>query len=158
MNRGLNFYGIILLTIATILVFSLTDFGVVHATTGIDLDDNPVQSNQVPDLKSDPNDNEESTSNNNNNNDDNNDDTNNNNDDTNNNNNNNNNNNDMSSTSTSTSSTPTSTSTSSTPTSTSASTTTTTSNDNVPMSLPFNSNMADESDDETDYSSIIPFP
>jgi hypothetical protein len=142
MNRGLNFYGIILLTIATILVFSLTDFGVVHATTGIDLDDNPVQSNQVPDLKSDPNDNEESTSNNNN--DDNNDDTNNNN-----NNNNNDNNNDMSSTSTGTSSTPTS---------PSSSTTTTTSNDNVPMSLPFNSNMADESDDETDYSSIIPFP
>ena len=66
MNRGLNFYGIILLTIATILVFSLTDFGVVHATTGIDLDDNPAQSNPVPDLKSDPNDNEESPNNNNN--------------------------------------------------------------------------------------------
>ena len=60
MNRGLNFYGIILVTIATILVFSLTEFGVVHATTGIDLDNNPAQSNQVPDLKSDPNDNDDS--------------------------------------------------------------------------------------------------
>ena len=132
MNRGLNFYGIILLTIATMLVFTLTDFEVVHATTGIDLDDNPAQFNQVPNLKSDPDDtNNDDASNNNNNN---------NNDDTN--------NDDQSSTSTS--STPTSTSTSSTPTSTS--------NDNVPMSIPFNSNMADESDDETDYSSIIPFP
>jgi hypothetical protein len=28
----------------------------------------------------------------------------------------------------------------------------------VPMALPFNSNMADESDDEKDYSSVIPFP
>ncbi len=131
MNRGLNFYGIILLTISTILVFTLTDFGVVHATTGIDLDDNPAQFNQVPNLKSDPDDNEESTSNNNNNDDTNNDDQ---------------------------SSTSTSTSTSRTPISTSTSTPTTTSNDNVPMSIPFNSNMADESDDETDYSSIIPFP
>jgi hypothetical protein len=26
------------------------------------------------------------------------------------------------------------------------------------MALPFNSNMADESDDEIDYSSVIPFP
>jgi hypothetical protein len=145
MNRGLNFYGIILLTISTILVFTLTDFGVVHATTGIDLDDNPAQFNQVPNLKSDPDDNEESTSNNNNNNNNNNDDT--NNDDASNNNN----NDDQSSTSTSTS-------TSRTPISTSTSTPTTTSNDNVPMSIPFNSNMADESDDETDYSSIIPFP
>ena len=156
MNRGLNFYGIILVTIATVLVFSLTDFGVVHATTGIDLDNNPAQSNQVPDLKSDSSDNEESTNNNNNNDDNNNDDTNNNNNDNNNNNNddtNNNNNDDMSSSS----STPiTSTSTSTTTTTTT--TTATTSNDNVPMSLPFNSNMADESDDETDYSSIIPFP
>jgi hypothetical protein len=157
MNRGLNFYGIILLTIATILVFTLTDFGVVHATTGIDLDDNPAQFNQVPNLKSDPDDNEESASNNNNNDDTNNDDqsNNNNNDDTNNDDQSNNNNNDdpnnddQSSPSTSTSSTPISTSTS---------TPTTTSNDNVPMSIPFNSNMADESDDETDYSSIIPFP
>jgi len=148
MNRGLNFYGIILLTIATILVFTLTDFGVVHATTGIDLDDNPAQFNQVPNLKSDPDDNEESTSNNNNNN--NNDDTN-NDDASNNNNNDDTNNDDQSSTSTSTS-------TSRTPISTSTSTPTTTSNDNVPMSIPFNSNMADESDDETDYSSIIPFP
>jgi hypothetical protein len=152
MNRGLNFYGIILLTIATILVFTLTDFGVVHATTGIDLDDNPAQFNQVPNLKSDPDDNEESTSNNNNNNN-NNDDTNNddtNNDDASNNNNNDDTNNDDASS--------TSTSTSRTPISTSTSTPTTTSNDNVPMSIPFNSNMADESDDETDYSSIIPFP
>jgi len=148
MNRGLNFYGIILLTIATILVFTLTDFGVVHATTGIDLDDNPAQFNQVPNLKSDPDDNEESTSNNNNNDDTNNDDTN-NDDASNNNNNDDTNNDDQSSTSTSTSRTPISTSTS---------TPTTTSNDNVPMSIPFNSNMADESDDETDYSSIIPFP
>ena len=85
MNRGLNFYGIILLTISTILVFTLTDFGVVHATTGIDLDDNSAQFNQVPNLKSDPDDNEESTNNNNNNDDTNNDDAsnNNNNDDTN---------------------------------------------------------------------------
>jgi hypothetical protein len=149
MNRGLNFYGIILLTIATILVFTLTDFGVVHATTGIDLDDNPAQVNQVPNLKSDPNDNEESTSNNNNNNDDA------NNDDASNNNNNNNNNNDNANNDDQSS---TSTSTSSTPIGTSTSTPTTTSNDNVPMSIPFNSNMADESDDETDYSSIIPFP
>jgi hypothetical protein len=28
----------------------------------------------------------------------------------------------------------------------------------VPMALPFNSNMADESDNEKDYSSVIPFP
>jgi hypothetical protein len=28
----------------------------------------------------------------------------------------------------------------------------------VPMSLPFNSNLADESDDEKDYSNAIPFP
>ena len=150
MNRGLNFYGIILLTISTILVFTLTDFGVVHATTGIDLDDNPAQFNQVPNLKSDPDDNEESTSNNNNNNN-NNDDT--NNDDASNNNNNNNNNNDDTNNDDQSS-----TSTSRTPISTSTSTPTTTSNDNVPMSIPFNSNMADESGDETDYSSIIPFP
>jgi hypothetical protein len=105
MNRGLNFYGILLVTIAT-LVFSVNEFGVAHATTGIDLGNNPAQSNQAPDLNSDPNDN-------------------------------NNNNNDKSS---------------------SSSTTTTTSNDDVPMALPFNSNMADESDDEMDYSSVIPFP
>ncbi len=58
MNRGLNFYGIILVTIAT-LVFSVNEFGVAHATTGIDLGNNPAQSNQVPDLKSDPNDNDD---------------------------------------------------------------------------------------------------
>ena len=77
MNRGLNFYAIILVTIAT-LVFSVNEFGVVHATTGIDLGNNPAQSNQVPDLKSDPNDNDDNnndkSSNNNNNNDDNNND------------------------------------------------------------------------------------
>ena len=143
MNRGLNFYAIILVTIAT-LVFSVNEFGVVHATTGIDLGNNPAQSNQVPDLKSDPNDNDDNnndkSSNNNNNNDDNNNDkssnnNNNNNDD----NNNDDNNNDKSSSSTTT-------------------TTTTTSKDDVPMALPFNSNMADESDDEKDYSSVIPFP
>ena len=39
-----------------------------------------------------------------------------------------------------------------------ATTTTTTSKDDVPMALPFNSNMADESDNEKDYSSVIPFP
>ncbi len=120
MNRGLNFYGIILVTIAT-LVFSVNEFGVVHATTGIDLGNNPAQSNQVPDLKSDPNDNDDNnndkSSNNNNNNDDN--------------------NNDKSG---------------------SSSSTTTNSKDNVPMALPFNSNMADESDNEKDYSSVIPFP
>jgi hypothetical protein len=140
MNRGLNFYAIILVTIAT-LVFSVNEFGVVHATTGIDLGNNPSQSNQVPDLKSDPNDNDDnnndkSSNNNNNNNDDNNNDKSSNND--NNNNNNDDNNNDKSSSSTTT--------------------TTTTSKDDVPMALPFNSNMADESDDEKDYSSVIPFP
>ncbi len=114
MNRGLNFYGIILVTIAT-LVFSVNDFGVVHATTGIDLDNNPAQSNPVPDLKSDQNDNDKSSSSTSSN------------------------NNDKSSSSTTT-------------------TTTTSSNDDVPMALPFNSNMADESDDEKDYSSVIPFP
>jgi len=134
MNRGLNFYGIILVTIAT-LVFSVNEFGVVHATTGIDLGNNPAQSNQVPDLKSDPNDNDDNnndkSSNNNNNN---------NNDKSSNNNNNNNNddnNNDKSG---------------------SSSSTTTNSKDDVPMALPFNSNMADESDNEKDYSSVIPFP
>ena len=143
MNRGLNFYAIILVTIAT-LVFSVNEFGVVHATTGIDLGNNPSQSNQVPDLKSDPNDNDDNNNdkssnndNNNNNNDDNNNDKSSNND--NNNNNNDDNNNDKSSSSTTT-------------------TTTTTSKDDVPMALPFNSNMADESDDEKDYSSVIPFP
>ncbi|MBA2268772.1 MAG: hypothetical protein H0W19_10635 [Nitrosopumilus sp.] len=134
MNRGLNFYGIILVTIAT-LVFSVNDFGVVHATTGIDLDNNPAQSNPVPDLKSDQNDNDKSSSSTSSNNNDksssstssnNNDD----------------NNNDKSSSSTTTTTT----------------TTTTSSNDDVPMALPFNSNMADESDDEKDYSSVIPFP
>ena len=58
MNRGLNFYGIILVTIAT-LVFSVNEFGVVHATTGIDLGNNPAQSNKYRDLKSDPNDNDD---------------------------------------------------------------------------------------------------
>ncbi|TVP39394.1 hypothetical protein [Candidatus Nitrosocosmicus arcticus] len=139
MNRGLKFYGIILVTIAT-LVFSVNDFGMVHATTGIDLDNNPAQPNPVPGLKSDQNDDNNdkssssSSSSSNNNNDDNNNDksrsSNNNNDD---------NNNDKSSSSTTT-------------------TTTTSSNDDVPMALPFNSNMADESDDEKDYSSVIPFP
>ena len=74
MNRGLNFYAIILVTIVT-LVFSVNEFGVVHATTGIDLGNNPAQSNQVPDLKSDPNDNDDNNndkSSNNNNNDNNN--------------------------------------------------------------------------------------
>jgi hypothetical protein len=168
MNRGLNFYGIILVTIAT-LVFSLNDFGVVHATTGIDLDNNAAQSNQVPDLKSDPNDNDKSSSSSNNNDDNNNDD--NNNDDkssssSNNNDDNNNddksssssnNNDDKSSTSPTITSPTTASSTS--PTITSPTTASSSgSNDNVPMSLPFNSNMADESDDEKDYSSIIPFP
>ncbi len=116
MNSGLNFYGIILVIIAT-LVFSVNEFGVVHATTGIDLGNNPAQSNQVPDLKSDPNDNDD------------------NNNDKSSNNNNDDNNNDKSSSST-----------------------TTNSKDDVPMALPFNSNMADESDNEKDYSSVIPFP
>ena len=134
MNRGLNFYGIILVTIAT-LVFSVNEFGVVHATTGIDLGNNPAQSNQVPDLKSDPNDNDDNNNDksSNNNNDDNNNDKSSNN---NNNNNNDDNNNDKSS----------------------SSSTTTNSKDDVPMALPFNSNMADESDNEKDYSSVIPFP
>ena len=130
MNRGLNFYAIILVTFAT-LVFSVNEFGMVHATTGIDLANNPSQSNQVPDLKSNPNDNDDSnndkSSNNNNNNNNNNDD----------------NNNDKSSSSSSTTTTTTSSS---------------SSKGDVPMALPFNSNMADESDDEKDYSSVIPFP
>ena len=111
MNRGLNFYAIILVTIAT-LVFSVSESGVGHATTGIDLGNNPAQSNQVPGLKSDPNDNDD-------------------------------NNNDKSSSSSSTTTTTTSSS---------------SSKGDVPMALPFNSNMADESDDEKDYSSVIPFP
>src|SRR6188472_465608 len=130
MNRGLNFYAIILVTIAT-LVFSVSESGVGHATTGIDLGNNPAQSNQVPGLKSDPNDNDDNnndkSSNNNNNNNNNNDD----------------NNNDKSSSSSSTTTTTTSSS---------------SSKGDVPMALPFNSNMADESDDEKDYSSVIPFP
>ena len=131
MNRGLNFYAIILVTIAT-LVFSVSQSGVGHATTGIDLGNNPAQSNQVPGLKSDPNDNDDnnndksSNNNNNNNNDDNNND----------------NNNDKSSSSSSTTTT----------------TSSSSSKGDVPMALPFNSNMADESDDEKDYSSVIPFP
>ena len=138
MNRGLNFYAIILVTIAT-LVFSVNEFGVVHATTGIDLGNNPAQSNQVPDLKSDPNDNDDNNndqSSNNNNDDNNNDQSSNNNNDQSSNNNNDDNNNDQSS----------------------SSSTTTNSKDDVPMALPFNSNMADESDNEKDYSSVIPFP
>lgn len=109
MNRGLNFYGILLVTIAT-LVFSVNEFGVAHATTGIDLGNNPAQSNQVPDLNSDPNANDDS-------------------------------NNDKSSSSGS-----------------SSNNNNDKSNNDVPMVLPFNSNMADESDDEKDYSSVIPFP
>jgi hypothetical protein len=112
MNRGLYFYGIMLVTIATI-VFSVNEFGVAHATTGIDLGNNPAQSNQVPDLKSDPNDNDD-------------------------------NNNDQSSSSSSTTST--------------SSGSSSSGQDDVPMALPFNSNVADESDDEKDYSSVIPFP
>ena len=143
MNRGLNFYGIILVTIAT-LVFSVNEFGVAHATTGIDLGNNPAQSNQVPDIKSDPNDNNDdnnndkssSSTNNNNNNDDNNNDKSSSSTNNNNNNNNDDNNNDKSSSSTTTSS----------------------SDDDVPMALPFNSNMAGKSDGEKDYSSVIPFP
>jgi hypothetical protein len=136
MNRGLNFYGIILLIIAT-LVFSVNELGVVHATTGIDLGNNPAQSNQVPDLKSDPNDNDDNNNDKSSNNDDNNNDKSSNN---NNNNNNDDNNNDKSTSTTTTS------------------TTTTSSKDDVPMALPFNSHMADESDNEKDYSSVIPFP
>jgi len=131
MNRGLNFYAIILVTIAT-LVFSVSQSGVGHATTGIDLGNNPAQSNQVPGLKSDPNDNDDN----------NNDKSSNNNDNNNNNNNNDDNNNDKSSSSSSTTTT----------------TSSSSSKGDVPMALPFNSNMADESDDEKDYSSVIPFP
>jgi len=120
MNRGLNFYAIILVTIAT-LVFSVSQSGVGHATTGIDLGNNPAQSNQVPGLKSDPNDNDDNNNDNNNNDD---------------------NNNDKSSSSSSTTTT----------------TSSSSSKGDVPMALPFNSNMADESDDEKDYSSVIPFP
>jgi len=123
MNRGLNFYAIILVTIAT-LVFSVSQSGVGHATTGIDLGNNPAQSNQVPGLKSDPNDNDD------------------NNNDKSSNNNNDDNNNDKSSSSSSTTTT----------------TSSSSSKGDVPMALPFNSNMADESDDEKDYSSVIPFP
>ncbi|MDF0680273.1 MAG: hypothetical protein P0116_04845 [Candidatus Nitrosocosmicus sp.] len=135
------------MTIAT-LVFSVSESGVGHATTGIDLGNNPAQSNQVPGLKSDPNDNDDNnndkSSNNNNDNNKNNNNDDNNNDKSSNNNNDNNddNNNDKSSSSSSTTTT----------------TSSSSSKGDVPMALPFNSNMADESDDEKDYSSVIPFP
>ena len=150
-SRGLNFYAIILVTIAT-LVFSVSESGVGHATTGIDLGNNPAQSNQVPGLKSDPNDNDDnnndkSSNNNDNNNNNNNNDDNNNDKSSNNNNNNNNNNDDNNNDKSSSSSSTTTTTTSS-----------SSSKGDVPMALPFNSNMADESDDEKDYSSVIPFP
>lgn len=136
MNRGLKSYGILLVMITT-LVFTL-DFGVVNATTSAD--QNPsTQSSGLPELNHDSGDKNQcddcnsNGNNNNNNNDDDDDD------------NNNKNNNDLEDGSTSSSS----------------------NNDgekninsgDVPMSLPFNSNVGEESDDnEKDYSSIIPFP
>ncbi|CAN5774398.1 hypothetical protein BH23THE1_BH23THE1_09340 [soil metagenome] len=142
MNRGLNFYGILLVTIAT-LVFSVNEFGVAHATTGIDLGNNPAQFNQIPNLNSDPNDNDDNNNDKSSGSSDN--------------------NNDKSSSSSSSSSSDnnndkSSGSSSSSSSATTTTTTATTSNDDVPMVLPFNSNMADESDDEKDYSSVIPFP
>jgi hypothetical protein len=139
MNRGLKFYGIVLVMIAT-LVFTLNGFEVVNATTSVN-QNNSIQTNPLNELIFDSSgmstcDNCASNSDNNNNNNDdnsyegdgnNNDNNNNNGDDSGNNNNgddsgNNNN------------------------------------GDDVPMSLPFNSNLADESDDDEDYSSEIPFP
>src|SRR5690349_13583604 len=164
MNRGLKSYGIFLVMITT-LVFILTDFGVVNATTSAN--QNPsTQSNGLPELNHDSgdknqcddcnnNDNNNNNNDNNNNNNDN-DDNNDNGDDSSisnsNNNNNNNNNNDDSSIS-----------------STSSSSSNANNNNNngkestnsgdVPMSLPFNSNVGEQSDDsEKDYSSVIPFP
>ena len=138
MNRGLKSYGILLVMITT-LVFTL-DFGVVNATTSAD--QNPsTQSSGLPDLNHDSGDknqcddcNSNGNNNNNNNNDDDDDD-------------NNKNNNDLEDGSISSSSS--------------------SNNDgeeninsgDVPMSLPFNSHVGEESDDnEKDYSSIIPFP
>jgi hypothetical protein len=150
MNRGLKSYGILLVLITT-LVFTLTDFGVVNATTSTD--QNPsTQSSGLPDLNPDSGDKNPCDDCNNNNNDDN---SNNNNDD------NSNNNNDDSSTS--------STNANSNNNNDDSSTSSTNANSNnnekeninndVPMSLPFNSNVGGESDDkEKDFSSVIPFP
>lgn len=145
MNRGLKYYGIMLTMIAT-LVFTLNDFAVANATTGIN-QNNSTQINPLNELLPDSsgmstcdecagnngddndnnsNDDESDVSNRNDNNNDNDESrsSSSNGDDSKNNNNNNNND-----------------------------------DDDVPMSLPFNSNVADESDDEEkDYSSAIPFP
>ncbi|HEU5119971.1 MAG TPA: hypothetical protein VFT71_03195 [Candidatus Nitrosocosmicus sp.] len=145
MNRGLKYYGIMLIMIAT-LVFTLNGFEVVNAT--IINQNNSTQTNPLNELIFDSSgmstcddcaSNSDDNNNNNNNNGDesdvnSNDNNRNDNDDGDNNNNNgddnNNNNGDESGDN----------------------------NDDVPMSLPFNSNLADESDDEKDYSSEIPFP
>lgn len=143
MNRGLKYYGIMLTMIAT-LVFTLNDFAVANATTGIN-QNNSTQINPLNELLPDSsgmstcdecagnngddndnnsNDDESDVSNRNDNNNDNDESrsSSSNGDDSKNNNNNN-------------------------------------DDDDVPMSLPFNSNVADESDDEEkDYSSAIPFP
>ena len=152
MNRGLKSYGIFLVMITT-LVFTLTDFGVVNATTSAD--QNPsTQSSGLPELNHDSGDKNrcDDCNNNNDNNNDNNDNS---DDGSSSSNANNNNDNDDSSTSSSSSS--------------SSSSNANNNNDNngkestnsgdVPMSLPFNSNVGGQSDDsEKDYSSVIPFP
>ena len=130
MNRGLKYYSIMLVMITT-LVFTLHDFGVVNATISTN-QNNSTQINPLNELYSDSSDKstcDDCASNNDDNNNNNNND-----DDSDGNNNNNDNNNDDDSSSSSSN------------------------NDDVPMSLPFNSNLADESDDEKDYSNAIPFP
>ena len=142
MNRGLKYYGIMLIMIAT-LVFTLNDFGVVNATTSVN-QNNSTQINPLNELISDSsgistcndcisnngdddNNDDDGDGNNNGNSANDNDD----NGDSNNGDNDNNNNDGGSGDN---------------------------NNNDVPMSLPFNSNLADESDDEKDYSSAIPFP
>ncbi|HEX5904974.1 MAG TPA: hypothetical protein VFY50_02890 [Candidatus Nitrosocosmicus sp.] len=137
MNRGFKYYGIMLIMIAT-LVFTLNGFEVVNAT--IVNQNNSTQTNPLNELIFDSSGMStcddcasNSDDNNNNNGDEGDGNSNDNNRNDNNNgddNNNNNNNGDDSGDN----------------------------NDDVPMSLPFNSNLADESDDEKDYSSEIPFP
>ena len=158
MNRGLKSYGILLVMITT-LVFTL-DFGVVNATTSAD--QNPsTQSSGLPDLNHDSGDknqcddcNSNGNNNNNNNNDDDDDD-------------NNKNNNDLEDGSISSSSSNANNKNNNDLEDGSISSSSSSNNDgeeninsgDVPMSLPFDSHVGEESDDnEKDYSSIIPFP
>lgn len=156
MNRGLKSYGIFLVMITT-LVFTLTDFGVVNATTSAD--QNPsTQSSGLPELSHDSGDKNQC------------DDCNNNDNDNNNNNNDNNDNSDDGRSSSSNANNDNDNDDSSTGSSSSSSSNANSNNNNnnekenansgdVPMSLPFNSNVGEQSDDsEKDYSSVIPFP